>query len=75
MHHVVNEDHQRFTCVYCRKSLLENKWKSKFSEQKHYKCTKCGCGKEARVKVGFIGSGHDSWEKKSALEHKIEIIG
>ena len=74
MHNVVNDSDQRFNCIYCGKNLVDSKWKSDFCEDKHYKLTICECGKEARMKVEFFGSGHDNWEKESTIEDKIEFI-
>lgn len=75
MHHAAKENDQRFICIYCKKSLLKDKWESKFSGEIHYKTAKCECGKEARIKVDFHGSGHDSWEKESTIDDKVKIIG
>lgn len=75
MHHIANEDNQRFNCVYCGKSLLKDRWESKFDGNRHYKTAHCECGKEARITVDFLGSGHDGWEKESTIDDKIKIIG
>ena len=36
----------------------------------HYKVIKCSCGKTLSVKVGFQGSGHDSWSKHNVIADK-----
>tara|TARA_Y100000310_G_scaffold339022_1_gene430393 strand:- start:21880 stop:22185 length:306 start_codon:yes stop_codon:yes gene_type:complete len=62
-HHLLNEEHQRFECIYCHHKLKGTKWDSAFESAHHYKAVKCGsCGKENRLRVDFHGSGHDSWD-------------
>lgn len=66
VHHIVNEDDQMKICVYCGNNLSENKWKSVFLQDFHYKTTNCKCGKKAFLKINFLGSGHDKWKGKDS---------
>jgi hypothetical protein len=55
-------------CIYCSKILEEQKWSSRWDQDRHdihhYKSIVCECGKHNWVKVDFDGSGHDSVFKK-----------
>jgi NAD-dependent SIR2 family protein deacetylase len=68
MHHIVNEINQREQCVYCGNNLSDKRWYSEHSMEHHYKSVECG--ERVRVKVNFIGSGHDTWDK--TIEDKIK---
>ncbi len=65
VHHLVNEEELQTNCPYCKQRFgVEEvrKWKSRFYLRKHYKEHTCPtCGKLGKIKVGFEGSGHDSW--------------
>jgi hypothetical protein len=51
-------------CMYCHRVLVSDDWRSHFSAQTHYKTMKCECGKLNKIKVDFVGSGHDTWHAK-----------
>ncbi len=58
-------------CIYCGREIKKEQWKSEHIGQIHYKTAKCSCGKELRVEVDFIGSGHDNWQEDN-IEKIIE---
>ena len=68
-HHLIKSIEKDGNCIYCSEELDADEWKSSFASQSHYKCIVCSCGKKNCVRVGFIGTGHDTW---SGLEKKIE---
>jgi len=52
-------------CPYCHKKVNIRKFRSRFDETNfHYKRQLCSCGKELSIKVGFSGSGHDTWQER-----------
>ena len=76
--HLVKEHENVWNCLYCNSDLGANDWNSIWEGQFHYKLTVCKkCGRKHRVKVDFIGSGHDDWEEQVNLvfdeEGKIKI--
>jgi hypothetical protein len=69
VHHLISEADQRHSCPYCGKSVAALHWKSLFDfDNSHYKEFNCSCGRRMTIKVGFVGSGHDSW---NSIEKKI----
>lgn len=79
VHHLVREPDFVKQCPYCNREAKPthmHKWRSEFHWGIHYKTLVCNCGKELRVKVGFHGSGHDSWnkKKKESLDDKVKVI-
>ena len=66
-HHILNEQHQKETCPYCRKNLESSRWNSEFSNHQHYKTTKCSCGKLISIRMDFHGSGHDNWSNNHTI--------
>jgi len=65
--HILRKSDVGNVCLYCGRKL-EEKWKSEFHIEDHYKTIKCECGKKHSRKVNFHGSGHD----KSDLEEKVK---
>ncbi len=75
--HLIRDIARDGNCIYCNEKLDSTQWASVFSQVLHYKCVLCRCGKENCLKVGFIGTGHDSWgglEKKVAKGSSIKIV-
>jgi len=70
MHHIVTEMSQSDQCVYCGNGIKGKRWYSEHSLEHHYKSVDCECGKRIRIKMDFIGSGHDTWEKN--IEDKLK---
>jgi len=70
-HHLMCDNDLMCQC-YCGKDLKDSKWDSQFFGEKHYKITKCGCGREVMVKVQFSGSGHDTFNDEKSLETKVD---
>jgi DNA-directed RNA polymerase subunit RPC12/RpoP len=68
VHHVIRESDQKQVCPYCGSSTRAKSWSSLFDSNSHYKVLQCGCGRKITMKMGFIGSGHDSW----GLDKKVE---
>lgn len=69
MHHVFSEKHGKHCCIYCGQKLDMNEWHSELFAEKHYKVIKCDkCRKKSRLKMMFMGSGHDNW---SGLEKRV----
>lgn len=62
--HLVKEQENIWHCLYCNSELSANDWRSVWEGQFHYKLTQCKCGKKHRVKVSFVGSGHDDWDEQ-----------
>lgn len=61
-------------CPYCGKDTDRKQWRSVFdSSNSHYKECSCSCGHKVTVRVPFIGSGHDDWNKRfRSLDKRIE---
>ncbi|MBN2567030.1 hypothetical protein JXB02_03015 [Candidatus Woesearchaeota archaeon] len=62
VHHLIGERSAKEQCIYCAKDLTLLPWRSDFHGEIHYKTLTCECGKEVRIRIGFHGSGHDSWD-------------
>jgi len=60
--HLIKEENLSQECGYCHAPV--SGWKSTHDKDVHYKTTTCSCGKEARLKVDFIGNGDDEWNEK-----------
>ncbi len=61
--HLMQEEHLRVKCMYCKEDLLQREdWRSEFAGDEHYKSVTCNCGKDSWIRVGFSGSGHDFWD-------------
>ncbi len=79
-HHLLNEDDMKKVCLYCGEDFDPEKWESLHYVRKHYKTNQCGkCGKDAKIEVGFEGSGHDSWScpfttKKKKVKEIITVV-
>jgi DNA-directed RNA polymerase subunit RPC12/RpoP len=73
-HHIISEADQAHACPYCGKNTAIKRWKSVFdASNMHYKECVCSCGHRVTVKVDFMGSGHDSWNKNLRnLDKRIE---
>ncbi|MFC1741525.1 hypothetical protein ACFL3V_03240 [Nanoarchaeota archaeon] len=73
-HHIICEDDLKRSCPYCGSSTTLRKWRSVFSTcNSHYKECDCKCGHKVSVKMPFMGSGHDSWNKDlKNLDKRIE---
>lgn len=72
MQHLVKEEDQKENCGYCS-TPVDSEWKSVHIGDKHYKSTICTkCGKDIMIKVGFLGSGHDSWSEKKKPKKPID---
>jgi len=74
-HHMFTADHLKIQCYHCGEFFHNDRWKSEFIEDYHYKSIQCRCGKKLTMKVDFMGSGHDKWDvtfRKTALENLIE---
>lgn len=64
-HHIISEEDLTQVCPYCGKKPDPEDFSSEFDETNfHYKELKCSCGKRLSIKMKFMGSGHDSWNKK-----------
>ncbi|MEM4756168.1 MAG: hypothetical protein QW594_03475 [Candidatus Woesearchaeota archaeon] len=51
-------------CLYCHTHFDSFKWVSEHIHGIHYKSHICKqCGHENRIRVNFLGSGHDNWGK------------
>ena len=74
VHHLITEDHQLHSCIYCRAPVTDIRWQSEFDKTFHYKTTVCSCGKRLRVKVNFQGSGHDEWGIDKRVRQELEKI-
>ncbi|MBS3141796.1 hypothetical protein J4464_00230 [Candidatus Woesearchaeota archaeon] len=62
-HHSFREHDQFRSCAYCRNDQQGVSWRSVHDSHLHYKerdCTRCG--RVSRIRVDFIGSGHDAWD-------------
>lgn len=71
VHHVMNSVDQKVVCPYCGKKTSDKGWSSLFDcSNFHYKTRSCECGRISTIPVGFMGSGHDSWNKD--LDMRIE---
>lgn len=72
VHHLVGqqEEHIKSKCLYCNTSFDAKNWHSYHHGETHYKVIRCSCGKTLSVKVGFHGSGHDSWHKRDVVSDK-----
>ncbi len=83
-HHLLSEGHLKTFCIYCKKGVPVDRWKSDFHSGMHYKSLACSCGKELHIKVDFEGSGHDSWngtkftskitKENTTIEDRIKVI-
>jgi DNA-directed RNA polymerase subunit RPC12/RpoP len=74
-HHIVSEADQKHACPYCGKNTALKQWESVFDVSNlHYKECRCSCGHRVTVKVPFMGTGHDSWNKeiRKNLDKRIE---
>lgn len=61
---LIRSDNILHSCVYCGHKL--SGWKSEFLVNVHYKVCSCtSCKKKISIKVDFMGSGHDDWEKNN----------
>ncbi len=60
-HHIVSEPDQRVRCIYCNDDKHLRLWKSEFESEIHYKVFLCDCGARTRIRMKFMGSGHDTW--------------
>ena len=70
-HHLFREDNLKIQCYHCGKTLNSKTWNSEFHKEFHYKSTTCECGRQLSVKVDFIGSGHDSWDKTNSWKKTV----
>ena len=66
MHHIIRDSDLAATCAYCSKEMVNKAWTSHWVGEKHYKAARCECGREMWLRVMFIGSGHDNWNKNGA---------
>jgi len=66
-HHTIKERQTKDQCIYCGRFFDKDRWTSEHEINFHYKTIKCECGKEARITVNFIGSGHDDWDRKGRI--------
>ena len=82
-HHLVSEVDLKSFCIYCRQEILADRWKSEWHSETHYKTAQCSCGRTLHIKVGFDGSGHDSWNgikfnsriiKKGNIDDRIRVL-
>ena len=77
-HHLVSEISQKTFCIYCKREVPSNEWKSDWHLEMHYKTLKCtSCGRDLHIRVNFEGSGHDSWaglKKCGTIEEKIKTL-
>ncbi|MFH1053925.1 MAG: hypothetical protein V1740_05920 [Candidatus Woesearchaeota archaeon] len=71
LHHIFTESDLRNFCPYCKSDISENEWKSLFHAQIHYKESECTCGKSLKIRVPFIGTGHDSWDGKQTWKRDV----
>ena len=71
-HHVVQEGNIIKQCIYCGRDLSSERWDNEISGSHFYKTLKCRCGKVCRVKINYLSSGHDNFNKEKNLEMKIE---
>jgi len=71
VHHIINSEHQRNICPYCKKELPE-KWKSEFPGNRHYKKIECSCGRKIMIEADFIGSGDDSFNRRNEHQAKLD---
>lgn len=62
--HLMQNAHTKLQCSYCGKSMQDKRWMSEFHHEKQYKVSKCECGKEHKIAVDFLSSGHDNWDGK-----------
>ena len=69
-HHNIKERQTKHQCIYCGRFFDRGRWVSRHDINFHYKTIKCKCGKETRITVKFIGSGHDNWDKKGWISIK-----
>lgn len=77
-HHLLKEDDMKDKCLYCGTEFEMENWESHHNINRHYKTNHCQtCGRDAKMEVGFEGSGHDSWaapfSAKRQRRHKGEI--
>ena len=72
VHHWICESDIKENCIYCGNDLNDKKWESSFEGDSHYKTLTCECGKNNRVRVNFLGSGHDSWDGTCSWDFVIE---
>lgn len=68
--HLIKEQENKWHCLYCNHELGDHNWISVWEGEFHYKEARCKCGKKQRVKVDFVGSGHDDWDKEVGLIFK-----
>jgi len=69
-HHNITEKKVKHQCIYCGRSIEEERWASQHMYKIHYKTIMCSCGKETRMPVNFHGSGHDNWDNKGWISVK-----
>lgn len=64
--HIMSEEDQLKACPCCGKRSGRRHWRSMFDTSNiHYKECNCSeCGYRMTIKVPFIGTGHDSWNRK-----------
>ena len=68
VHHIIKTETIKRQCPYCKLDLGNaTKWNSEFDFHLHYKKLTCQCGKKLWLKVDFIGSGHDDWQKQKRI--------
>ena len=73
MHHLLNEELILENCIYCNRAL-DGPWNSEFVNEIHYKAIHCACGKNHRVKIDILGSGHDDWISETKRKQNSKII-
>ncbi|MDP7115739.1 MAG: hypothetical protein QF632_04020 [Candidatus Woesearchaeota archaeon] len=66
--HLVDEDHQKVKCLYCNNEKHLKEWTSEFESELHYKIFICDCGAKTRIRMDFMGSGHDNWDENNPPE-------
>jgi len=70
VHHIISETDLKDVCPYCGRHNASMLWNSTFDNNVLYKELNCSCGRKVSVKMPFIGSGHDSWQK--SIDKKVE---
>jgi hypothetical protein len=71
-HHLLKEEGILETCIYCGRGLDASSWKTSLHLRKHYKVTKCECGKEQKITVPYPSSGHDDWVARTIWLDNLE---
>lgn len=69
--HMIREGDLTRKC-YCGRKLAG--WKSDNCYDLHYKTAVCDCGCRIRIKVDFMGSGHDNWNTEWFNKPKAEKV-